>query len=59
MQPQQPKQTQQMLLYTSTAQDQIAPQPWVKPTFERFPLNEALTSQDYNPNANDATSYAS
>lgn len=57
MQTQQPK--QQKWQQTNGAQPKGSPQPWVKPTFERLPLNEALAGLTYVGSGPDATSYAS
>lgn len=45
MQTQQPDQTQQTLPLPQAAQPKVLPQPWVKPTFERAPLNEAQANR--------------
>jgi hypothetical protein len=43
MQTQQPKQAQQAPP-SDAVQRKVSPQPWVKPTFEQAPLNEALAA---------------
>lgn len=58
MQTQQAKQMQQALPQTHATQQQGAPQPWVKPTFEQMPLNEALANFSVS-GSSDFGSYAS
>jgi hypothetical protein len=48
---------QQALPQTNGTQPKLAPQPWVKPTFERVPLNEALAT--FGGTGTDQSSYAS
>jgi hypothetical protein len=57
MQRQPAKQMQQALPQTNGTQAKLAPQPWVKPTFERVPLNEALAT--FGGTGTDQSSYAS
>lgn len=58
MQTQQAQQMQQALPQSNGAQPNVAPQPWVKPTFERLPLNAALSNFGVS-GSTDNTSYAS
>lgn len=57
MQIPQAKQIKKVLPQSNQAQPKVAPQPWVKPTFERMPLNEALAA--FDGNGSDNGSYAS
>lgn len=55
MQTQQPNRPLPVTPTPKHTQSTVSPQPWVKPTFEQVPLNEALSGNAPLPNKLDAS----
>lgn len=59
MQTEQPDRATQPTQLTKAEQTQMVPQPWVKPTFEVVPLNDALSNFSSSGSTDVGNAYSS